>query len=218
MPGTGGAMVDGLYYTRRRDPALRHFVEDFRSILDGGERGRALLDALRPPLDRLLDSRGWLEEPFLRPIPGEVAAWALYRSHGPDLCLFTMVVPPGMRTRVHNHLTDGWVALLRGGQVEHVYRRIDDGSRLGVAELERVSADPVAEGELTPLLHPDLDIHAVETTSAGASVSLHVLANDLGTVERQSFDPAARTVESFVSGYSNVDGASAIGPGDRRRS
>ncbi len=210
-------MAEGLYYTQRRDPALRHFIEDFRTILAGGTRGRALLDALRAPVERLLDSRGWLEASFLRPVPGDVAAWALYRSHDPDLCLFTMVVPPGMRTRVHNHLTDGWVALLQGGQVEHIYRRTDDGSRAGFAELERVSASVVAEGELTPLLHPDLDIHAVETTSVDASVSLHVLANDLGTVERQSFDPEAHTVESFVSGYSNVDGGSAIGRTDPSR-
>ena len=125
-----------VYYTWRRDPALRHFAEDFRTILAGGTRGRALLDALRVPLECLLDSRGWLEASFLRPVPGDVAAWALYRSHDPDLCLFTMVVPPGMRTRVHNHLTDGWVALLQGGQVEHIYRRTDDGSRAGFAELE----------------------------------------------------------------------------------
>lgn len=204
-----------IYYTEHRDPALRHFVEDFRTVLAGGTHGRALLDALRAPLDRLLDSRGWLDDSLKRAIPGDVATWALYRSRGPDLCLFTMVVPPAMRTRVHNHLTDGWVVLLQGGQVEHIYRRTDDGSRLGFAELERVSASPVAEGELTPLLYPDLDIHAVETTSRGSSVSLHVLASDLGTVERQSFDPDARTVESFVSGYSNVDGTSAIGRADR---
>jgi predicted metal-dependent enzyme (double-stranded beta helix superfamily) len=112
------AMDNELYYTERRDPALRHFVEDFRTIIEGGARGRPLLDALRAPLDGLLDTRGWLEQPFLSAIPGDVATWALYRSRDPDLCLFTMVVPPGMRTRVHNHLTDGWVALLQGGQLE----------------------------------------------------------------------------------------------------
>jgi hypothetical protein len=55
----------------------------------------------------------------------------------------------------------------------------------------------------------------VETVSRGPSVSLHVLASDLGTVERQSFDLDAGTVASFVSGYSNVDGTSTIGRGDR---
>ncbi|MFN8638773.1 MAG: hypothetical protein U0360_04785 [Dehalococcoidia bacterium] len=49
------------------------------------------------------------------------------------------------------------------------------------------------------------------TTSRDASVSLHVLCNDLGTVERQTFDPEAQRAERFVSGYTNVDGVSFIG-------
>lgn len=52
-----------------------------------------------------------------------------------------------------------------------------------------------------PLAYPNHDIHQILTTSAEASVSLHVLCNDLGVVERQSFDPEAGTMRDFVSGY-----------------
>jgi hypothetical protein len=38
-----------------------------------------------------------------------------------------------------------------------------------------------------------------------------VLCNDLGTVERQSFDTEAETVRDFVSGYSNIDRGAGIG-------
>jgi predicted metal-dependent enzyme (double-stranded beta helix superfamily) len=112
---------------------------------------------------------------------------------------------------VHNHLTDGWVGLVQGAQVERKFVRVDDGDRPGHARLELVTADPIALGELTPLKHPDEDIHQVLTASEIPSVSLHVLCNDLGTVERQSFDPDLEHVENFISGYTNVDGGSLIG-------
>jgi predicted metal-dependent enzyme (double-stranded beta helix superfamily) len=121
-----------------------------------------------------------------------------------------MVVPPGAATRVHNHLTDGWVGLVQGGQIERHFRRVDDRSLQGVARLELTAEEPIGLGELTPLAYPDHDIHQILTTSREASVSLHVLCNDLGTVERQSFDPDAGTVQDFVSGYSNVERAEGI--------
>ncbi|MPZ99473.1 MAG: hypothetical protein GEU80_09080 [Dehalococcoidia bacterium] len=199
------------YYIEPVQPVLRRFVEDFRNLVDR-ERGKpGLLESLRAPVERLLDDPGWIDENFRRPRPGETAAWAVYRSQDPDLCIFTMVVPPGEMTKVHNHLTDGWVGLVQGGQLERKFHRADDGSEPGAARLELVAEDPIALGELTPLSYPHDDIHQVVTTSGEPSVSLHVLCNDLGTVERQTFDPNAGTVSDFVSGYTNVDGGSRIG-------
>jgi len=203
-------MAPESYYLEPVEPRLRRFVEDFRNLLDGGLRGQPLLDALKRPTETLVDDPSWITDEWRRPV-GELATWAMYRSQEPDLCVFTMVVPPGEATKVHNHLTDGWVACVQGTQIERIFRRVDDGSRDGFAELELISADPVALGELTPLRHPDLDIHQVATAGDEPSVSLHVLANDLGTVERQSFDPEAHTVVDFVSGYTNVDGRSNLG-------
>ena len=204
-------MAPEQHYDEPPQPVLRRFIEDFRNIVAREAGGASLLGALRRPVEQLLADPSWIDERFLVPIPGETAAWALYRSQAPDLCIFTMVVPPGAATRVHNHLTDGWVGLVQGGQVEREFRRTDDGSKPGYARLELVREAPIGLGELTPLAYPDHDIHQILTTSRDASVSLHVLCNDLGTVERDSFDPEARRVERFVSGYSNVTGASRIG-------
>ena len=199
------------YYQEPVDPVLRRFVEDFRNIVAREGRGAGLLAALKPSVEGLLTDPTWITAELRRPVPDETAAWAIYRSQDPDLCIFTMVVPPMAATRVHNHLTDGWVGLVQGAQVERKFVRQDDGSRPGYAELALVSEDPIALGELTPLKHPDEDIHQVITASATPSVSLHVLCNDLGTVRRQTFEPDDHRVEDFVSGYTNVDGTSFIG-------
>ena len=193
------------------EAALRRFVEDFRNIVEREGRGPGMLDALRAPVEQLLYDPSWITQEFREPVPGDTAAWAVYRSQDPDLCIFTMVVPPLSMTKVHNHLTDGWVGLVQGEQIERKYMRRDDGSREGFAELELVSEDPIGLGEVTPIKHPDEDIHQVITASAVPSVSLHVLCNDLGTVERQAFDPDAQQVQNFVSGYTNIDGSSGIG-------
>lgn len=199
------------YYVEPVEPVLRRFVEDFRNIVAREGGGDALLTALKPSVQGLLTDPSWITEAFRQPVPDGTAAWAVYRSQDPDLCIFTMVVPPMAMTHVHNHLTDGWVGLVQGEQVERKFVRRDDGSRPGFAELELISEDPIALGELTPLKHPDEDIHQVLTASAVPSVSLHVLCNDLGTVERQAFEPDEQRVKDFISGYTNVDGASGIG-------
>ncbi len=199
------------YYIEPAQPVLRRFVEDFRTIVARERESGALLDALRAPTERLLADPSWIGEEFRRVLDDDVASWAVYRSQDPDLCIFTMVVPPGAATRVHNHLTDGWVGLVQGGQVERQFRRLDDRSRPGAARLELTSEAPIHLGEMTSLAYPDHDIHQILTTSSEASVSLHVLCNDLGTVERQSFDIEAGSVQDFVSGYSNVDLGAGIG-------
>ncbi|MEX2447010.1 MAG: hypothetical protein WD734_06685 [Dehalococcoidia bacterium] len=198
------------HYLQPVPTVLRHAVEDIRNLVERERGGAALLEALRAPAEALLHDPTWIDEASRRAVPGETATWAIYRSQSPDLCIFTMVVMPGEATRVHNHLTDGWVGLVQGAQVERKYRRRDDGRRDGYADLELVAEERLDLGALTPLRHPDEDIHQVLTASDGPSVSLHLLCNDLGTVERQSFDPATHAVTDFVSGYTNVEGHSRI--------
>jgi 3-mercaptopropionate dioxygenase len=207
----GEVPVPELYYDEPVVPVLRRFVEDFRTVVarEGGTPG--ILPALRGPAETLLRDPSWITGAQRQPIPGATATYALYRSRDPDLCVFTMVVAPGEMTKVHNHLTDGWVGLVQGEQLERKFRRRDDAGRVGYAELDLVAEERIPLGGLTPIRHPDEDIHQILTLSPDASVSLHLLCSDLGTVARQAFDPDAHEVTTFVSGYTNVDGVTRIG-------
>jgi predicted metal-dependent enzyme (double-stranded beta helix superfamily) len=73
-------------------------------------------------------------------------------------------------------------------------------AHLTVAEVNELKA-----GDFYRLVPPDGDIHSVKTTSPEASISIHLLTNDIGCVIRHAYDLEKSTARSFRSGYSNVD-------------
>jgi predicted metal-dependent enzyme (double-stranded beta helix superfamily) len=167
------------------------------------------IDALKPAFSHLLAADGWLPDEFARPdttsrMGDGIGQYALYRAEDGSLCLFTLVVPPGAATPVHDHLAWGLVGVYRGAQHETVYRRLDDGRDTDRAALEISKEQPLTGGDCYPLIPPTDDIHYVRTTSDTASVSIHLLANDTACVWRHKFDPAAGTVSAFRSGYANA--------------
>lgn len=189
---------------------------DLRALIDETHRCVARLDdpadrveALQPAFARLLAADGWLPDAFARPddasrMGGGIGQYALYRAEDGSLCLFSLVVPAGVATPVHDHLAWGLVGLYRGAQRETVYRRLDDGSDPSHATLTVAREQMLAPGDLYPLLPPTDDIHFVETTSSSASISIHLLANDTACVWRHRFDPASGAVTPFRSGYANA--------------
>jgi 3-mercaptopropionate dioxygenase len=190
-------------------PAVHAFVGDVRRALAAHADVPACLAALRPRFAALLADQGWLPEAFASPyaasgMGGGIGTWLIFRSADRSLSLFSLVVPPGAETPVHDHLAWGLVGLYRGEQAETVYRRTDDGSNEGHATLDVAQVNALLPGDLYTLLPPDGDIHAVRTTSLEASISIHLLANDTGCVTRHAFDPDREHVRLFRSGYSNV--------------
>lgn len=189
-------------------PEIRALVEETERLARTVADDRARLDLLRPAFARLLGADGWLPDEYATPdaksgMGGGIGQYALYRADDGSLCLFSLVVPPGSRTPVHDHLAWGLVGIYRGRQDETVYRRLDDGQEEGRADLEVERRQIIGPGELYSLLPPHGDIHYVETVSDVPSVSIHLLANDTACVWRHRFEPAAGTVSAFRSGYSN---------------
>jgi len=182
---------------------VRAFVADVRATIAAAASPADACEALRPRFADLLADPGWLSAEYLTEAPesgmgGGIGQWLLYRAADQSLSLFSLVVPPGSETPIHDHLAWGLVGLYRGEQDEEIYAR-----RNGALELaERRSLVP---GDFYALIPPRDDIHRVRTTSPDTSVSIHLLTNDTGCVWRHAFDPASGEARPFRSGYVNVD-------------
>ena len=168
-----------------------------------------LVEDLKPAFENLLSVAGWLPDEFSVPyeasgMGGGIGQYLLYRSMDKSLTLFSLVVPSGSSTPVHDHLAWGLVGLYQGEQHEEVYALERGNADAGDAGLRLTEERDLTRGEFYALLPPDGDIHRVTTTSAEASISIHLLGNDAGCVVRHRYEPEAGRSASFRSGYSNV--------------
>jgi predicted metal-dependent enzyme (double-stranded beta helix superfamily) len=190
-------------------PEIRALIAETRrlttEIADVSER----VERLRGAFGKLLSADNWLPDEYAAPdlksgMGGGIGQYALYRAEDGSLCLFSLVIPPGAQTPIHDHLAWGLIGVYRGVQDETVYRRTDDGSDESKATLEVARQQTVTHGQFYTLLPPLDDIHYVKTVSDAPSVSIHLLANDTACVTRHRFDATSGIVTPFRSGYSNA--------------
>jgi predicted metal-dependent enzyme (double-stranded beta helix superfamily) len=183
-------------------PVVRDFVRHVEAAIERALSPQDACDAIRPRFAELLAEADWLPAEYQAAAPesgmgGGIGQWLLYRAGDGSLSLFSLVVPPGAQTPIHDHLAWGLVGLCRGTQDEEIYAR-----RSGALEL--VEQRPLRPGDFYALIPPTDDIHRVRTTSAETSVSIHLLTNDTGCVWRHTFDAESGEERPFRSGYVNV--------------
>ncbi|HVD90824.1 MAG TPA: cysteine dioxygenase family protein [Vicinamibacterales bacterium] len=190
-------------------PEIRALVNDARRMTAGIADTVARVEALKPAFATLLAAEGWLPDEYASPdltsgMGSGIGQYALYRAEDGSLTLFSLVIPAGAETPVHDHLAWGLVGVYRGRQQETIYRRRDDGRDETKAVLEISRTQAMDAGEFYSLVPPLDDIHFVKTLSDQPSVSIHLLANDTACVWRHRFDPSTGDVKAFRSGYSNA--------------
>jgi predicted metal-dependent enzyme (double-stranded beta helix superfamily) len=183
-------------------PFVREIVAGVRGCINGAAGPEEACAAASPLFDRLMRERAWLPPEFLEPswdsgMGGGIGQWLIFRSGARDLCLFSLVVPPGAMTPIHDHLAWGLIGLYRGNQDEEIYRP-------GEGTIDLARRRPLEPGDFYALLPPRDDVHRVRTTSAEASVSIHLLANDTGCVLRHTYDEVTGEASPFRSGYVNA--------------
>ena len=182
---------------------VREFIGAVRErIKDAGSPAQACED-IGPLFADLLSDRNGLPARYQAPaaasgMGGGIGQWLVFRAADRTLSLFSLVVPPGAMTPVHDHLAWGLVGVYSGNQDEEFYRP-------GGGRLELGRRRPLDPGDFYTLLPPRDDIHRVRTTSPETSVSIHLLANDTGCVWRHTYDEQTGEVNPFRSGYVNAE-------------
>jgi predicted metal-dependent enzyme (double-stranded beta helix superfamily) len=184
-------------------PLVRAFVSEVQASIGAAASPEEACAAIRPRFAELLADPDWLPNEYRESAPesgmgGGIGQWLLFRAADRSLSFFSLVVPSGSETPVHDHLAWGLVGLYQGRQDEDLYAQRNGGLEL----LESRSLQP---GDFYELIPPQDDIHRVRTTSAETSVSIHLLTNDTGCVWRHTFDPDSGERAPFRSGYVNVD-------------
>ncbi len=182
---------------------VRAFVAAVRERIAQAPSPAEACRLLGPLFVELLTDRDWLPRTYREPAAGSgmgggIGQWLLFRAADRSLSLFSLVVPPGAMTPVHDHLAWGLVGLYEGNQDEEFYRP-------GGGRLELVRRRPLEVGDFYALLPPQDDVHRVRTTSAQTSVSIHLLANDTGCTWRHTFDEETGEAHPFRSGYVNAE-------------
>jgi 3-mercaptopropionate dioxygenase len=184
-------------------PRVRAFVAEARALIRQADSPRAACGLISPHFEELLADQDWLPAEFQEPAVGSgmgggIGQWLVFRAADRSLSLFSLVVPPGAMTPVHDHLAWGLVGIYRGNQDEEFYQP-------GDGRLAALRRRPLGPGDFYTLLPPRDDIHRVRTTSEETSVSIHLLANDTGCVWRHVYDEKSGEASPFRSGYVNAE-------------
>lgn len=182
---------------------VRQFVADVRTRVKLAASPAQACEQISPVFAQLLTDPDWLPDAYQAPAPesgmgGGIGQWLIFRAADRSLSLFSLVVPPGAMTPVHDHLAWGLVGIYRGRQDEEFYRP-------GDGRLELLRRRPLDPGDFYALLPPRDDVHRVRTTSPHTSVSIHLLANDTGCVWRHTYDEQTGEARPFRSGYVNAE-------------
>ncbi len=156
-------------------------------------------------------SKRLVEEKFLRPIKSRPAAYLVYKPPDRSFSIISMVWGAGQRFPVHDHLSWGLIGVYQNTITEERYERLDDGSKEGYADIRQTGVTNFEEGQILEegLVfdeHRRNDIHRILNQTGRPSVSIHILASDLGMKQRHQYDPNVKTVRRFQSGYDDPEG------------
>jgi predicted metal-dependent enzyme (double-stranded beta helix superfamily) len=178
--------------------SISELAADLRRVRADSADEHALLLAVRPLALAAAANVAWLDERMLRPDPEQgFSLFPLSEERDHTLAVFALSWLPGRGTPPHDHGTWAVVAGVRGPEKNIFWRRRDDGTRPGYAELEQVGAKTFEPGQVVAM--PSGTIHSVHNETGAVTVSLHIYGMHINHTGRFRFDPQRRTAEPYTS-------------------
>lgn len=176
---------------------LTEFCRALATIAERGDTSAIAGARAADALAVLVADDGWLPDAWAAPSAERYQQHLLYLDPAARFSVVSFVWGPGQATPIHDHGgLWGVVGVLRGAERSTRYDRGADGS------LTAHEPDVLTAGTVEVLDPAVGDIHAVTNALDDAvSVSIHAYGGDIGSVERQSFDPDG-TPRLFISRYS----------------
>ena len=167
--------------------SLLQFVSDLRSITAAATDERDMLRQVATLAERLAGNPDVQNQaPIDLKVEKGLSFGLLHEEQDHTLAVALLRWLPSGATLPHNHGTWGIVVGLEGAEKNIFWRRSDDGSRAGYAQLERVGVMDCVLGRAVVL--PTSIIHSVENITDEPSLSLHVYGKNVYYTDRSHFD------------------------------
>lgn len=178
---------------------LRTFIMSFAAELASSRSDADTLLAGTALLRTLIATDNWLPPALAQPHPERYMQYLLHCDSRERFSVVSFVWGPGQSTPIHDHTVWGLIGVLRGAEKVDSFTRGADG-RLLVRGPTRL----LGKGEID-IVGPAIgDIHRVANAyDDRASVSIHVYGDNIGAVERFTYDAAGRP-KRFISSYANA--------------
>ena len=176
---------------------LPRFVTDLRRITGEESDESGIVRRIAPLAGKLAATPGFMTETDENYDEAQGFCLRLLHEepdHSNAVFLFSWL--PGRGTPAHNHKTWGVVVGVEGEEKETWWRRVDDGTRAGYAQLEPLSERRLTPGDVSSFLSDD--IHTVCNDTERVSWSLHIYGRHINHTGRSEFDPVARTEKAYV--------------------
>jgi predicted metal-dependent enzyme (double-stranded beta helix superfamily) len=177
--------------------SLDRFVQDLRAISAETSDPRELVARIGPLARELALSRSWLEPRHHTGDEGQgYGVHLLHEEPDHRLAVFAAAWLPGRGAPPHNHGTWAVVAGVEGPEKNVFWKRLDDGSRPGRADVRPQAEKVFGPGDVVTFL-PD-SIHSVVNETDRVTVSLHVYGRHPNHTGRSQFDPERGVETTFV--------------------
>ena len=173
-------------------------VREMRRATATMRRPAEILRHLTAPARRLALEPSLLEERFYDCDPA--AGFAVHSLHEePDHSLSVVLAAllPGRHLPPHNHKTWALQVGIESDSLNLAWRRTDDGSRPGHAELEEAGRLCFGPGDVLAFM-PE-DIHSIVNTSGRLALSLNLYGVSYVAAHSEKFDPGAQTVKPLLA-------------------
>lgn len=183
----------------QHDAALRSFIDDVELVLSTTDDQYEITEQLAQRLSALLASDYRLPPELTRPSAEHHVNYPLYIAPDDSWSLVCVVWNVGQRTPVHGHETWGVAGIYSGAERE--FRYIKPTAAESGRPLTPAGEHVWERGQVTVCCTTDDDVHAVAAVGNEPTVGIHIYGANIGTIERQLYNPETGAVRQFVSGW-----------------
>ena len=172
-------------------PSIEALAADVEAVLATTSDPRQITAKVAELARPFADDQGWIvPDCYLTDDSQGIGVKILHEGPDHGLLIETVCWQPGRGVKPHDHRTWGVVIGLEGDERNVSWRRLDDGTKPGFAELEEAEVTVARRGDVIVLM-PD-DIHSVTNEGDTPSLSLHIYGRSLAHTNRSEYEPSEK--------------------------